>query len=78
MELYEARNLLPRVGDKLRKIPANIHPPGCAVVAAEEEDCTVIEVNPAHLWYRVRFQNTGFIECYKVPRLRGYKEEFIE
>ena len=34
------------------------------------EPCVVLEVNRAHLWYRVRFTRTGFHECYKLPKTK--------
>lgn len=65
MEMYEARNLLPRVGAERMEVPAvrdstdeNPQPKPCVVVAA----------NLLHLWYMVRFDN-GVRECYKVPKL---------
>ena len=34
------------------------------------EPCVVVEVNHAHLWYRVKFTRTGWCECYKLPRTK--------
>lgn len=65
----DARELLPRVGDKLIKAPTLIHLRGL-VHTAEPQACTVVEVNPAGLWYRVEFDNGG-TECYKVPEEKG-------
>ena len=68
MERYEAERLLPKIGDKLRKAPTIVHPNGLSQEARVQE-CEVVEVNRAHLWYRVKFKN-GFTECYKVPEDR--------
>lgn len=65
----DARALLPRVGERMRKAPTIVHLRGL-VQTAEPQDCTVVEVNPAGLWYRVEFDNGG-TECYKVPEEKG-------
>lgn len=59
----ELRHQLPKVGDIRMEVPSNPfhHDPPA-------EKCVVIEVHPAHLYYRVRFKATGFTECYKVPK----------
>ena len=28
-------------------------------------ECEVVEVNHAHLWYRVRYTESGIFECFK-------------
>lgn len=28
-------------------------------------ECEVVEVNHAHLWYRVRYTESGLFECFK-------------
>lgn len=66
MERYEAERLLPKVGDKLRKAPTIVHLRGLSQEGKVQE-CEVVEVNRAHLWYRVKFKESGFTECYKVP-----------
>lgn len=61
----DVQNMLPKVGDKMRKKPTLLRAGG----QAEErpaQDCVVVEVNREHLWYRVRFES-GAHECYKVP-----------
>lgn len=68
MEKYEVARLLPKVGDKFRKAPTIVYLRGMTHNATVQE-CEVVEVNRAHLWYRVRFAN-GFTECYKVPEDR--------
>lgn len=62
----QARAMLPRVGDRMRKIPTTLK------IADEDPRpawCTVVYVNTAHLWYTVQFQEKGcrFRESYKVP-----------
>ncbi len=60
----ELRAQLPNVGDKLmerRTLEGGRH-------MGELEPCVVVEVNHAHLWYRVRFTRTGFQECIKLPK----------
>lgn len=61
----EVRSLLPRVGDKLIERPTLTD----KKYSAELQECTVVEVNTAHLWYRVRFKD-GTCECYKLPKLK--------
>ena len=60
----EVRQLLPKVGDIRMEIPTIQD----AVESAGPKKCVVTEVNTAHLWYRVRFEKSGFYECYKVPK----------
>lgn len=63
----ELRDILPQVGDRLRKIPT--------LKKAKDEKpvplpCRVIYVNTAHLWYTVQFTTVlghTFREAYKVP-----------
>lgn len=69
MDKQDARRLLPRVGDILRKAPTIVHLRGLSQEAKVQE-CEVVEVNRAHLWYRVRFHEFGIHECYKVPETR--------
>lgn len=54
--------LLPKVGDVRIEVPTIPDKQGPA-----PQECVVVEVHPAHLWYRVRFTGSGFYECYKVP-----------
>lgn len=65
MNKYELMKKLPKVGDRrlepmtiLRERRADVPP----------EPCVVVYVNQDHLWYRVRFLNAGWHECYKLPR----------
>ena len=68
--INEARAMLPRVGDTRWEVPTipdkNQDRPA--------QECEVVEVNAAHLWYRVRFKKSGFTECYKVPRLKPVQQ----
>ena len=71
MNKAEAKQLLPRVGDKRMEVPTinediNL---GKILAGRRPMPCTVVEVNRAHLWYRVKFEN-GIVECYKVPKYR--------
>ena len=60
----EVQQLLPKVGDIRMEIPTVQD----GVESAGPKKCVVTEVNTAHLWYRVRFEKSGFYECYKVPK----------
>lgn len=65
MTTNEARGLLPEVGDTRWEVPS--------LMKGEDKQpprrCRVVEVNRAHLWYTVEFEN-GFRESYKVPKLK--------
>lgn len=63
MTVSEARSLLPEVGDVRMEVPTVMADKG----PNPAERCRVVEVNRAHLWYTVEFEN-GFRESYKVPR----------
>jgi hypothetical protein len=58
--------LLPKVGDVRQEVPTLTN----RQTTGDPEECVVIEVHPDHLYYRVRFTGSGFIECYKVPKTR--------
>lgn len=74
MNVNDARSLLPKVGDVRMEIPTIYKASSCVEPTAQPpEECVVVEVNAAHLWYRVRFNN-GWHECYKVPRLKIGKD----
>ena len=72
--LDDARAQLPRVGDRRMEIPTIADGSG---YNEKPQPCVVIEVNEAHLWYIVRFEN-GFRESYKVPRLTTQRGETNE
>jgi hypothetical protein len=63
--LREIRGKLPRVGDKRMEKPTVDATPGHASPKKPQE-CVVVYVHPANLWYTVRFKN-GVRECYKLP-----------
>jgi hypothetical protein len=71
ISLEAARSLLPKVGDVRMEIPTIGKSSTCMEnISTTPLECTVIYVNAAHLWYRVKFKDSGFTECYKVPRLK--------
>lgn len=67
MTKFSVMEQLPKVGQKrmekmtIQREGTKDNPP---------EPCVVVEVNRAHLWYRVRFTRTGFHECYKLPKTK--------
>lgn len=61
----EVRSLLPNVGDVRMEIPVTTGKYGIEVQPME---CQVVEVNRDHMWYRVRFKDSGTTECYKLPK----------
>lgn len=65
MTVSEARSLLPNVGDVRMETPTTMK----GEPSQNLQECTVVEVNRAHLWYTVEFNN-GFRESYKVPKLK--------
>ena len=71
MNIKDARSLLPKVGDVRREIPTIGKSSTCMeTTSTTPMECTVVEVNAANLWYRVKFKDSGWYECYKVPRLK--------
>lgn len=69
MEKYELMRQLPKVGDRrmeARTTEGKLE----STRYGEPEPCTVVEVNHAHLWYRVKFDRTGWCECYKLPHVK--------
>lgn len=72
MTVNDARTLLPKVGDVRHEIPTIFKTSSMNSIEAVPQECTVIEVNAAHLWYRVKFKDSGYTECYKVPRLKTF------
>lgn len=69
----QARALLPKVGDRMRRVPVSLKDQMQKVLPAW---CEVVYVNAAHLWYTVQFQEKGnrFRESYKVPEQEGETE----
>jgi hypothetical protein len=70
----EMRARLPKVGDRRLDIPT-VDETARTIVKdnSAPQRYIVIEVNRAHLWYRVRFEN-GFTECYKLPKYKTDRE----
>lgn len=66
----EVRAMLPKVGDRMRKIPTTLKN---GIEKPTPAWCQVIYVNVPHLWYTVQFQEKGcrFRESYKVPEQKG-------
>jgi hypothetical protein len=63
------------VGDVRREVPTIGKTGTVRTLTSEEpQECTVVEVHPDRLWYRVQFKDSGCFECYKVPK---YKPPYI-
>lgn len=62
---FELMRQLPKVGERRLEIMTILRE---RRTEAPPEPCTVVEVNAPHLWYRVRFDKTGWHECYKLPK----------
>lgn len=60
--------LLPKVGDHRMESPTIDKTMGVGY-AKTPQPCVVVEVNEAHLWYTVQFEN-GIRESYKVPKCK--------
>jgi hypothetical protein len=67
MNKYSLMAQLPKVGDRrlehmtiLRERRYDVPP----------EPCTVVYVNQAHLWYRVKFDRCDWHECFKLPETK--------
>lgn len=61
----EIRALLPKVGDELIKTP-HAHNSSVGLVRPQPQLCVVDYVNREHMWYRVRFIETGIVESFGV------------
>lgn len=74
----EARAQLPKIGDVRMERPTidETTPSRGTYMPVKPQRCVVVEVNQAHLWYTVEFDN-GFRESYKVPRLKGGGDENV-
>lgn len=57
------RALLPRVGDELMRVP-HMHITSLGLERPQPRLCVVDYVNTEHMWYRVRFVDTGLVESY--------------
>lgn len=73
MTKEEVRRLMPRVGDRRMETQSTT----MKIPTETPQACTVIEVNPTNLWYRVRFDN-GCCECYKLPQTIDGGDELDE
>lgn len=65
----DVRAMLPEVGEKLHHVPT-LHK-SLGTCDAGPQPCVVEYVNTAHRWYMVRFEKTGFRQCYKLPLGKG-------
>lgn len=72
MDKYSLMRQLPKVGDRRMERRTLEGKNSAAYInrCGEPEPCTVVEVNHAHLWYRVKFDSTGWHECYKLPKTK--------
>lgn len=68
ISIKEAQAQLPKVGEKRMEHPAVDDTRG-GYTTLRPQECVVVAVHPAHLWYTVEFKN-GIRESYKVPLLR--------
>ena len=66
MEKYEVKRMLPHVGDQRMEIPTITEG---KKYSDKPQRCVVVEVNQAHMWYTVQFEN-GFRESYKLPKIK--------
>ena len=66
MNKYSLMLQLPKVGDR-RKESRTLEGKLESTSRGKPEPCTVEFVNHAHLWYMVKFDRSGFRECYKLP-----------
>ena len=67
MNKYDLMRQLPKVGDRRLEDMTILRERRWD---APPEPCVVTEVNHAHLWYRVKFDRTGWHECYKLPKTK--------
>ena len=67
MNKYELMRQLPKVGER-RLERRTLEGKKVDTGYGEPEPCVVVEVNHAHLWYRVKFDSTGWCECFKLPK----------
>lgn len=66
----EVRDTMPCVGDELMRKPTFYYRFYSQRDAIVERPCVVTYVHPEHLWYSVRFTQSGIVESYKLPELR--------
>lgn len=68
IDVEALRAELPKVGDRLKKMPV-LGADHTGLVNKDGRDCVVTYVNAEHLWYEVEFQGAlgPYRECYKLP-----------
>lgn len=64
----ELQAFLPNVGDELMRKPTMCNTT-LGLERPKPQPCIVEYVNREHLWYKVRFVETGLTECYKYPEI---------
>lgn len=65
----DVRASLPKVGDELMRRPSYYYGFYSRYDLNVERPCVVTYVHPEHLWYSVRFVQSGIVESYKLPDL---------
>ena len=70
IEKSEARAMLPKVGDRLWRVPSYLK----WDKEAPQRRCVVVQVNRANLWYLVRYFHDGLYECFRVLPEREEEE----
>lgn len=63
MDKEAVRALLPNVGDELMRTP-HMQITSLGFDRPRPQMCVVEYVNTEHMWYRVRFVDTGIVECF--------------
>ena len=71
------RRMLPELGETLMETPTYVHSRFFTHIKIEPQECVVVMVNRKHLWYMVRFKESGLRECYKVPKLGTVTPEVV-
>jgi hypothetical protein len=73
MAMYKEEIMLqlPKIGDRRMEHPQTFDP-RCGTALTPPRPCTVVAVQLAHLWYKVRFDN-GICESYKLPHTAAYR-----
>lgn len=64
MYMTQLAEQLPRVGERRMEVMTYS---GAYPGERTARPCTVVQVHPEHLWYRVQFDANGCSECYKIP-----------
>lgn len=59
--------MLPKVGDYLMREPGALNSDLRKKIIRKR--CVVVEVNTQALWYRVRWLDSNYCECFKVPEI---------